>query len=164
MFFVLQYSTITNLLFFINLDFGHFWDSRVNLIAMRTAKCFSAHARNEELFSFPSHNWKITGRKASDSLCCWLNHIAIKDWSFFFRNVIQALAEGTRRHIPYRNSTLTRLLQEGLHGNSKTSLIVRKFLDLCDSRWCKPKLKVEFLAWYQKTPLSTYNGTLIQLD
>lgn len=39
-------------------------------------------------------------------------------------NVIQALAEGTRRHIPYRNSTLTRLLQDGLDGNSKTSLII----------------------------------------
>ncbi|CAH3191254.1 unnamed protein product [Porites evermanni] len=39
-------------------------------------------------------------------------------------NVIQALAEGTRRHIPYRNSVLTRLLQDGLDGNSKTSLIV----------------------------------------
>ncbi|XP_022784630.1 kinesin-like protein KIF15 isoform X2 [Stylophora pistillata] len=39
-------------------------------------------------------------------------------------NVIQALAEGTKRHIPYRNSTLTRLLQDGLDGNSKTSLIV----------------------------------------
>ncbi|XP_078354015.1 uncharacterized protein LOC144638654 isoform X3 [Oculina patagonica] len=39
-------------------------------------------------------------------------------------NVIQALAEGRKRHIPYRNSTLTRLLQDGLDGNSKTSLIV----------------------------------------
>lgn len=39
-------------------------------------------------------------------------------------NVIQALAEGKKRHIPYRNSTLTRLLQDGLDGNSKTSLIV----------------------------------------
>lgn len=40
--------------------------------------------------------------------------------------MIQALAEGTRRHIPYRNSVLTRLLQDGLDGNSKTSLIVSK--------------------------------------
>ncbi|XP_028403187.1 kinesin-like protein KIN-5A [Dendronephthya gigantea] len=43
-------------------------------------------------------------------------------------NVIQALAEsadtGRAGHIPFRNSTLTRLLQESLGGNCKTSLIV----------------------------------------
>lgn len=56
-------------------------------------------------------------------LCVW----AIGGDRFnLFRNVIQALAEGTRRHIPYRNSVLTRLLQDGLDGNSKTSLIVSK--------------------------------------
>ena len=56
-------------------------------------------------------------------LCVW----AIGDDRFnLFRNVIQALSEGTRRHIPYRNSVLTRLLQDGLDGNSKTSLIVSK--------------------------------------
>lgn len=39
-------------------------------------------------------------------------------------NVIQALAEGNRSHVPFRNSTLTRLLQEGLSGNCKTRLVV----------------------------------------
>ena len=39
-------------------------------------------------------------------------------------NVIQALAEGNT-HVPFRNSTLTRLLQEGLSGNCKTRLVVR---------------------------------------
>ncbi|XP_066935661.1 kinesin-like protein KIF15 isoform X3 [Clytia hemisphaerica] len=38
-------------------------------------------------------------------------------------NVIQALAEGNT-HVPFRNSTLTRLLQEGLSGNCKTRLVV----------------------------------------
>ncbi|XP_047128724.1 centromere-associated protein E isoform X3 [Hydra vulgaris] len=39
-------------------------------------------------------------------------------------NVIQALAEGNKTHVPFRNSTLTRLLQEGLSGNCKTRLVV----------------------------------------
>lgn len=39
-------------------------------------------------------------------------------------NVIQALTDPSRHHVPFRNSTLTRLLQESLGGNCKTSLIV----------------------------------------
>lgn len=38
-------------------------------------------------------------------------------------NVINALTDN-RSHIPYRNSKLTRLLQESLGGNSKTTLII----------------------------------------
>ena len=68
----------------------------------------------------------ITGynvAKSSSNIVCF--PITFQDEKTnIFRNVIQALAEGTKRHIPYRNSTLTRLLQDGLDGNSKTSLIV----------------------------------------
>ncbi|XP_065071164.1 kinesin heavy chain-like [Rhopilema esculentum] len=39
-------------------------------------------------------------------------------------NVIQALADSRKSHVPFRNSVLTRLLQESLGGNCKTSLIV----------------------------------------
>eukprot|EP01091_Cochliopodium_minus_P001063 TRINITY_DN1093_c0_g1_i2.p1 TRINITY_DN1093_c0_g1~~TRINITY_DN1093_c0_g1_i2.p1 ORF type:complete len:956 (-),score=362.75 TRINITY_DN1093_c0_g1_i2:31-2898(-) len=40
-------------------------------------------------------------------------------------NVINALTEGgTNKHIPYRDSKLTRILQESLGGNSKTTLII----------------------------------------
>ena len=38
--------------------------------------------------------------------------------------VINALTDGKSTHVPYRDSKLTRVLQESLGGNSKTSLIV----------------------------------------
>jgi kinesin family protein 5 len=38
--------------------------------------------------------------------------------------VINALTDGKSTHIPYRDSKLTRVLQDSLGGNSKTSLIV----------------------------------------
>ena len=38
--------------------------------------------------------------------------------------MINALTDGKSTHIPYRDSKLTRVLQESLGGNSKTSLIV----------------------------------------
>jgi kinesin family member 5 len=39
-------------------------------------------------------------------------------------NVINALTESSATHIPYRDSKLTRVLQESLGGNSKTNLII----------------------------------------
>uniref|UniRef100_A0A7S0HXP6 Kinesin-like protein n=1 Tax=Hanusia phi TaxID=3032 RepID=A0A7S0HXP6_9CRYP len=39
-------------------------------------------------------------------------------------NVIFALSEGKATHIPYRDSKLTRLLQEALGGNCRTALII----------------------------------------
>ena len=39
-------------------------------------------------------------------------------------NVINALTDAKNAHIPYRDSKLTRILQESLGGNSKTCLII----------------------------------------
>lgn len=39
-------------------------------------------------------------------------------------NVINSLTESKVSHIPYRDSKLTRLLQQSLGGNSKTNLII----------------------------------------
>merc|ERR1719478_156324 len=39
-------------------------------------------------------------------------------------NVINALTDKKVTHVPYRDSRLTRVLQESLGGNAKTSLIV----------------------------------------
>jgi hypothetical protein len=39
-------------------------------------------------------------------------------------NCIQSLTDNKNSHVSYRDSKLTRLLQESLGGNAKTSLIV----------------------------------------
>ena len=39
-------------------------------------------------------------------------------------NVISALAEGVKTHIPYRDSKMTRVLQDSLGGNCKTTIII----------------------------------------
>lgn len=38
-------------------------------------------------------------------------------------NVISALVDGKSKHVPYRTSKLTRLLQDSLGGNTKTVMI-----------------------------------------
>jgi len=59
-------------------------------------------------------------------LVCHLTHFFKQQYlnlnHFKLGNCINALAEG-RRHVPYRDSKLTRLLQDSLGGNCKTVMI-----------------------------------------
>ena len=48
-------------------------------------------------------------------------------------NVISALVDGKSKHIPYRTSKLTRLLQDSLGGNTKTVMIAA--LSPADYNW-----------------------------
>lgn len=60
-------------------------------------------------------------------------------------NVINALTSEKKEHVPYRDSKLTRLLQDSLGGNSKTTLILA----------CSP------CAYNDKETLSTLRYLLI---
>ncbi|KAM9804829.1 LOW QUALITY PROTEIN: kinesin heavy chain-like [Neosynchiropus ocellatus] len=39
-------------------------------------------------------------------------------------NVIAALSEGTKTHVPYRDSKMTRILQDSLGGNCRTTIVI----------------------------------------
>ena len=70
--------------------------------------------------------WKTSLKTYLSRYCCKIWFIC-----FFYRNVIYALSEGKKRHIPFRNSTLTRLLQECLGSSCQTSFIVCKLCLSC---------------------------------
>ena len=59
-------------------------------------------------------------------------HVGINQSLSALGNVIAALAEGKARrpHVPYRDSTLTRLLQDALGGNTRTAVVTRPALYL----------------------------------
>merc|ERR1739841_231169 len=50
-------------------------------------------------------------------------------------NVISALVDGRSGHIPYRDSKLTRLLQDSLGGNTKTVMVANVGPAVRDSAW-----------------------------
>ena len=43
---------------------------------------------------------------------------------FFLTQVIMLRSEGKDQHVPYRNSPLTKILKQGLDGNSRTTIIL----------------------------------------
>jgi kinesin family protein 5 len=57
-------------------------------------------------------------------------------------NVISALADGNKSHIPYRDSKLTRILQESLGGNSRTTIII--CCSPASSNECETRSTLEF--------------------
>ena len=63
-------------------------------------------------------------------------------------NVINSLTDGKSTHVPYRDSKLTRILQESLGGNSRTTLIINCSLSLYNEAETLSTLR---FGWRAKT-------------
>jgi len=50
--------------------------------------------------------------------------LSINKSLFYLTQVIHILAQRGSRHIPFRNSTLTKILKSSLSGNSRTSIVI----------------------------------------
>jgi kinesin family protein 5 len=93
--------------------------------------------------------------------------------------VIHSLTDGKSNHIPYRDSKLTRVLQDSLGGNSKTSLIITcspspfnesetistlRFGERAKSIKNKPKVNKEFTVAELKLMLARAEEQLMKKD
>ena len=93
--------------------------------------------------------------------------------------VIHSLTDGKSQHIPYRDSKLTRVLQDSLGGNSKTSLIITcspspfnesetistlRFGERAKSIKNKPKVNKEFTVAELKLMLARAEELIMKKD
>lgn len=93
--------------------------------------------------------------------------------------VINSLTDGKSQHIPYRDSKLTRVLQDSLGGNSKTSLIITcspspfnesetmstlRFGERAKSIKNKPKVNREFTVAELKLMLAKAEENIMKKD
>ncbi|CAG9330408.1 unnamed protein product [Blepharisma stoltei] len=108
--------------------------------AVRQTKLNNQSSRSHSIFQFYVNSSKGNFKKSKLSLCdlagCErydreydMNSPQVKELKNINKSlstlgmVIHALANGKREHVPYRDSKLTRLLQDSLGGNTKTILI-----------------------------------------
>lgn len=86
-------------------------------------------------------------------------------------NVISALADGKKKHVPYRNSILTRLLQDTLGGNSRLTFLLCVSTRMADVSETKctlefgqklkkilttPSINVDYYKWKYENACADY--------
>ena len=86
-------------------------ESLLNFIDLAGSENISIHDKKDDDSPSSTKQRKAEGTNINKSL-------------FYLTQVISKLSLNTPQHIPYRNSTLTKILRSSLGGNSKTAVIL----------------------------------------
>ena len=86
-------------------------ESLLNFIDLAGSESISIHDRKDDNSPQSTKDRKQEGTNINKSL-------------FYLTQVISKLSLNSSQHIPYRNSTLTKILRSSLGGNSKTAVIL----------------------------------------